>query len=175
MRSLLIKYKWMLCMLALLPFISGCNEADDVQKIFTGKTWKLTYITKKNEHGWYKFSDVTESIYQSYDPQNGTRSFKIEFTGSTDDDLISGDFTGSGSISINGTWRANGTNNDFSTTVKKSSLTDSKDTLGKKIIEGITKATSYGGDENNLYLYFDYKDSAQHDTETLCLVFAPAR
>ena len=41
----------------------------------------MTYITKKNEHSWYKFTDVSEAIYKSYDPINGTKAFKIAFTG----------------------------------------------------------------------------------------------
>lgn len=45
-------------LLLLLPMFSGCNDTDDVAGIFTGKTWKLTYITKANGHGWYKFADV---------------------------------------------------------------------------------------------------------------------
>ena len=35
-------------LLLLLPMFSGCNDTDDVAGIFTGKTWKLTYITKAN-------------------------------------------------------------------------------------------------------------------------------
>lgn len=34
-------------LLLLLPMFSGCNDTDDVAGIFTGKTWKLTYITSK--------------------------------------------------------------------------------------------------------------------------------
>ena len=34
-------------LLLLLPMFSGCNDTDDVAGIFTGKTWKLTYITVK--------------------------------------------------------------------------------------------------------------------------------
>ena len=32
-------------LLLLLPLFSGCNDSDDVAAIFTGKTWKLNYIT----------------------------------------------------------------------------------------------------------------------------------
>ena len=35
-------------LLLLLPMFSGCNDTDDVAGIFTGKTWKLTYITVKD-------------------------------------------------------------------------------------------------------------------------------
>ena len=81
MRRDTVKYIALLfCLTLVIPFLSGCNDTDDVQKIFTGKTWKMTYITKKNEHSWYKFTDVSEAIYKSYDPINGTKAFKIAFT-----------------------------------------------------------------------------------------------
>ena len=50
-----MKYKYLLLLLLMLPFVSGCNDSDDVNGIFTGKVWKLTYITKKNEHKPYDF------------------------------------------------------------------------------------------------------------------------
>ena len=53
-------------LLLLLPMFSGCNDTDDVAGIFTGKTWKLTYITKANGHGWYKFADVDDSNIMEY-------------------------------------------------------------------------------------------------------------
>lgn len=93
MRRDTVKYIALLfCLTLVIPFLSGCNDTDDVQKIFTGKTWKMTYITKKNEHSWYKFTDVSEAIYKSYDPINGTKAFKIAFTGSTEDNIIRGEF-----------------------------------------------------------------------------------
>lgn len=95
MRRDTVKYIALLfCLTLVIPFLSGCNDTDDVQKIFTGKTWKMTYITKKNEHSWYKFTDVSEAIYKSYDPINGTKAFKISFTGSTEDNIIRGEFSG---------------------------------------------------------------------------------
>ena len=138
MRRDTVKYIALLfCLTLVIPFLSGCNDTDDVQKIFTGKTWKMTYITKKNEHSWYKFTDVSEAIYKSYDPINGTKAFKIAFTGSTEDNIIRGEFSGSGSVTFTGTWQAD--------------------------------ATSYEGDERNLYLYFEY------EKETLCIAFTPER
>ncbi len=166
----MMKYKWMGVILLLLPFLlSSCNNSDDVLSIFTGRVWRMTYITKRNEHGWYKFPGVDDSIYKSYEPMNGTRSFVIDFTGSEDDNVVNGDFVGSNSVKITGTWTANGVSNFFSSSIRNSSVTDSKDTLGKYIIDGIKNASSYSGDENNLYLYFEY------GSEMLCIAFAPER
>ena len=162
-----LKHTWLIVLL--LPLLlSSCNDSDDVQKIFTGRTWKLTYITKKNEHGWYKFPGVSENVYQSYDPVRGTRYFEIEFARRTDGGVITGDFTGTGSVRMNGTFRANGVRNAFTAAIKSSSVTGSQDTLGKYIIEGMGKTFSYTGDINNLSLYFEY------NSETLCSSFAPS-
>lgn len=140
-------------LLLLLPMFSGCNDTDDVAGIFTGKTWKLTYITKANGHGWYNFPDKT---------------FMLVFSGSVEDDIIQGTFTGSGAINTNGTWSANGKNQEFGMKVEKGTPIDSKDRIAEKILEGMRKANSYkGSDSRNLYLYY------QTDKEDLCLVFAP--
>ena len=107
-----LKHTWLI--LLLLPLLlSSCNDSDDVQKIFTGRTWKLTYISEKDKHGWYKFPGVSEEVYQSYDPITGKRYFEIDFEGSTDDNVITGTFTGRGSVTMNGTFKANGRTNDY--------------------------------------------------------------
>ena len=42
-------------LLLLLPLFSGCNDSDDVAAIFTGKTWKLNYITVDGGHEMFGF------------------------------------------------------------------------------------------------------------------------
>ena len=153
-------------LLLLLPMFSGCNDTDDVAGIFTGKTWKLTYITKANGHGWYKFADVDDSNIMEY--ADGKKTFMLVFSGTVEDDIIQGTFTGSGAINANGTWSANGKNQEFGKKVEKGTPIDSKDRIAEKILEGMKKANSYkGSDSRNLYLYY------QTDKENLCLVFAP--
>lgn len=153
-------------LLLLLPMFSGCNDTDDVAGIFTGKTWKLTYITKANGHGWYNFPDIAdESNVMEY--INGKKTFMLVFSGSVEDDIIQGTFTGSGAINTNGTWSANGKNQEFGMKVEKGTPIDSKDRIAEKILEGMRKANSYkGSDSRNLYLYY------QTDKEDLCLVFS---
>lgn len=166
----MIRYMIRILCLVLIPVLSGCNGTDDVQKIFTGKTWKMTNITrgKKDEGKWFTFPGVTEKDYESYDPIKGSRAFRISFEGSTLDDVISGKFNSvsPSSITINGSWNANARNNDFHASIEKSSPS-SGDALGKYIIEAIQKATSYEGDEYNLFLYYEYNN------EVLYIAFTP--
>lgn len=42
-------------LLLLLPLFSGCNDSDDVAAIFTGKIWKLNYITVDGGHEMFGF------------------------------------------------------------------------------------------------------------------------
>lgn len=124
-------------LLLLLPMFSGCNDTDDVAGIFTGKTWKLTYITKANGHGWYKFADVDDSNIMEY--ADGKKTFMLVFSGTVEDDIIQGTFTGSGAINTNGTWSANGKNQEFGMKVEKGTPIDSKDRIAEKILEGMKK------------------------------------
>lgn len=166
----MMRYMTIVLCLILIPVLSGCNDTDDVQKIFTGKTWRMTNITrgKKDDGKWFTFPGVTEKDYESYDPVKGSRAFRISFEGSTLDDVISGKFNNvsPSAISINGSWNANARNNDFHANVEKSS-SSSGDALGKYIIEAIQKATSYEGDEYNLFLYYEYNN------EVLYIAFTP--
>ena len=90
-----MKYKYLLLLLLMLPFVSGCNDSDDVNGIFTGKVWKLTYITKKNEHKPYDFwgdKDKYEQSIKNYINKEG--AYTIKFEGETTDNVISGKFSG---------------------------------------------------------------------------------
>ena len=161
-----MKYKYLLLLLLMLPFVSGCNDSDDVNGIFTGKVWKLTYITKKNEHKSYNFwgdKDKYELSIKNYINKEG--AYTIKFEGETTDNVISGKFSGTLlSHSYTGTWSANGESNAFSASVKGSE----NDPLGfsNKFVEGLNRATSYKGNYDNLFIY--YKDEGGRE---LCLVF----
>ena len=132
-------------LLLLLPMFSGCNDTDDVAGIFTGKTWKLTYITVKDSHQMFNFwGNDNKAREQSMKLLDETGRYVITFTGS---------------------WSANGKDNQFNASIQGGN--ESSDILAKNFIEGLNNATSYGGDERNLYLYYKPSGSQQ----TLSLVF----
>ena len=150
----LLTYKT-LWLLLLLPLFSGCNDSDDVQAIFTGKTWRLTYINKKNEHGMMSgFTNESIEIFKKYQD-----AYTISFTGVEEDSRISGSLSGKViTASLNGTWSANGKDNQFSANVANTSETDG---LALEFIKGLNTASSYSGDANNLFLYYTPKGSQQ--------------
>jgi hypothetical protein len=130
-------------LLLLLPLFSGCNDSDDLQGIFTGKTWKLTYINLKDKGGWMNgFSEKSIKILNE-----NQESYTITFTGTEEDNRISNGAVKGRIITadLTGTWSANGKNND----------------LAKEFIKGLNNASSYIGDDNGLFLYYNPAGSQQ--------------
>lgn len=154
-------------LLLLLPMFSGCNDTDDVAGIFTGKTWKLTYITVKDSHQMFNFwGNDNKAREQSMKLLDETGRYVITFNGMEESNIITGTLSGTVITStFTGSWSANGKDNQFNASIQGGN--ESSDILAKNFIEGLNNATSYGGDERNLYLYYKPSGSQQ----TLSLVF----
>lgn len=146
----------------LLPLFAGCNDTDDVAAIFTGKTWKLNYITVDGSHEMFDFwGNDNVARTKSYTELEKNGSYNILFDGIAEGDIISGNIKGTivSSFSLNnGTWSANGKNNNFNASVEGN---NGGDQLAKSFLEGLNNATSYEGDNKNLYLLYKPKDSKQ--------------
>ena len=143
-------------LLLLLPLFSGCNDSDDLQGIFTGKTWKLTYINLKDKGGWMNgFSEKSIKILNE-----NQESYTITFTGTEEDNRISNGAVKGRIITadLTGTWSANGNNNEFHASVTN---VNENDDLAKEFIKGLNNASSYIGDDNGLFLYYNPAGSQQ--------------
>lgn len=143
-------------LLLLLPLFSGCNDSDDLQGIFTGKTWKLTYINLKDKGGWKNgFSEKSIKILNE-----NQESYTITFTGTEEDNRISNGAVKGRIITadLTGTWSANGKNNEFHASVTN---VNENDDLAKEFIKGLNNASSYIGDDNGLFLYYNPAGSQQ--------------
>lgn len=139
-----------LWLLLLLPLFSGCNDSDDLQSIFTGKTWRLSYINYKDQGGMMEgFDKKSMEIFEK-----NKEAYTITFTGTEEDNRISGSISGIVTTSeIKGTWSADGKNNKFSANIGDVSEPDDL-VLSKKFVEGLKNASSYTGDEKGLFLYY---------------------
>lgn len=148
-------------LLLLLPLFSACNDSDDVASIFTGKTWKLNYITVDGQHEMFSFWENKIEENKSIEELNKNGTYNVIFEGVAEGDFISGKIRGTvvASYSLAGTWSANGKNNDFNANITEGN--DGGDKLAKNFIEGLRNATSYEGDDKNLYLLYKPKDSKQ--------------
>lgn len=161
-KRMIYKISWMLL---LLPLFAGCNDTDDVVGIFTGKTWKLNYITVDGGHEMFNFWENKDQENQSINELKKNGSYHVTFTaslieGHTVKGKIEGNLINGGSLT--GSWNANGKNNNFQATVTgnyKINGNKEIDFLAEKFLEGLNSATSYEGDSNNLFILYKPESS----------------
>ena len=105
-----------LLLLLLLPLLGGCDTEDNVLEIFTGKTWKLTYIALEGQHQMFDFwNENTDAAQRSLQLLEQGSTFIIEFNGSETADYVGGDFEAQAvNRSITGNWAANGASRELS-------------------------------------------------------------
>lgn len=151
-------------LLLLLPLFAGCNDTDDVAAIFTGKTWKLNYITVDGGHEMFAFWENEQEKMKIMDELNKPGTYRLVFDGIAEGDVINGNIIGSvtATSSLEGKWSANGKNNNFHTSLITIKGSYGNDKLAKNFLEGLKTATSYEGDNNNLYLL--YKPASGNQT-----------
>lgn len=150
---------FLLLMIVLLPSLSGCNNEDDVIGIFTGKTWKLTFIaaegTRKQFNFWGEagMNPGNKAYTNSMDALSNDETFRLNFEGTDLNGTTGGSFNGRGiTSSVSGFWNANGESHELK--IKLDSKSSEKDVLAKAFITGLENAFKYDGDEKNLYIYY---------------------
>lgn len=133
------------CMLAL----GACNDEDDVIEIFTGKTWKLTYLGSTDD--WEDLSSgVNKNDY--HEEKRAPMSYTVIFY----DGSVR--ITGAENTVWTGTWTADGKNNTFhiNITKKQGEGTTANE---KTFLEQVSGACYYRGDAVLLRLF----DSDRYD------------
>lgn len=145
----------LLCV-ALLPLLAGCNESDDVAEIFTGKTWKLTYIALDGQHQWFDFWDGNEDANQrSLKELEKGATFTVTFHGSDTEEIVGGEFEAQAiNCHLTGYWNADGHSRDLHLTNVRTTGSDS-DVLARAFATGLRNAIRYSGDSQNLYIYYE--------------------
>ena len=144
---------WLLWML-LCPLLAGCTNDDDMIAIFTGKSWKLTYIAAEGTNKQYDFWGGNETAFQnSMDALKNTANFVIGFEGNDLNGIAGGTFSGRGILyTFDGTWSADGESNALSLSLKDAST--ERDVLASAFMQGLRNAYRYSGDSQNLYIYY---------------------
>ena len=130
-------------LLLLLPMFSGCNDTDDVAGIFTGKTWKLTYITVKDSHQMFNFwGNDNKAREQSMKLLDETGRYVITFNGMEESNIIIGTLSGTVITStFTGSWSANGKDNQFNASIQGGN--ESSDILAKNFIWFFNQCQKY--------------------------------
>lgn len=154
--------------LQLLAFIfittslGGCNNEDDVIDIFTGKTWKLTFIaaaddSNKGDDKQFDFWGGNQTLRaNSMKARAQSGNFILEFVGIelTNINGGGGEFEGHGVLAnVSGSWTANGKSNDLVLGSLKFTRNET-DVLAKAFVTGLKNAFRYEGDNQNLYIYY---------------------
>ena len=148
----------MLSLLVLLLF-AGCNMEDDVLEIFSGKTWKLTYISTENSNKQFDFWGSGDSS-QSMEALKQTNTFTITFEGSEINAITGGTFNATAiTATVNGQWNADGKSQEMTTSNVQVSYAES-DPLAIAFVRGLQNAVRYGGDSSNLYIYYKDNDNS---------------
>ncbi|MCD8030621.1 MAG: DUF4847 domain-containing protein [Bacteroides sp.] len=156
------RFIYILSFLIALPVLSSCDNEDDLMGIFTAKTWILTDIMQGTTSYFIWNTESTEEEKEiSKNLLRTEGNYEIAFSGSLVDGTISGTYKGkavSGAGFSNVKWSAN-QKNDFHS--EDFSYNDS-DPLAIEFIYGLQHAHSYGGDYNNLYIYYDTPEGKKH-------------
>ena len=148
----------MLSLLVLLLF-AGCNTEDDVLEIFSGKTWKLTYITTEDSNTPFDFwGDGNPGRH--YAETLGEEVCVVTFEGSEINTTIGGTFNAMAiTATINGQWSADGSNREMKTSDVWVSHAESNP-IAVAFVRGLQNAIRYGGDSKNLYIYYKDNDNS---------------
>lgn len=157
----------LLLMLALIPVFSGCNTEDDLIRIFTGKTWKMSRITIEGKED-VPFGAIAWDSEAAFNRSIELLGMKDNFTVVFEGNEINGELTGN-KVTVtgvqvkkaNGTWSANGKDNTIGLSLNISA--SETDPLAKEFIKGMQNVFKYEGDENQITLY--YKEG-----QTTCLI-----
>ena len=119
--------------------IAACSREDDINEIFSGHTWQLTYIDDGGIRRWPAQTDK----YSLQFTQTG-------FNASTP-----------GGGSINGRWHADGSTREFRCTDISSSNIANNDTIGRLMLKQLKEAVSYDGDIHYLKIIKDKNQQMQ--------------
>ena len=119
--------------------LAACSREDDINEIFTGHTWQLTYIDDGGIRRWPAQTDK----YSLQFTQTG-------FNASTP-----------GGGSINGRWYADGSTREFHCSDVRSSGIANNDTIGQIMLKQLKEAVSYDGDIHFLKIIKDKNQQMQ--------------
>lgn len=148
----------------LLPLLEACDQGDDIAEIFTGKTWKLTYITMNGQT--VDFWNGDEAAYnESERLRRQSATFTVTFHGGDTESVAGGEFNARAvNRTINGQWTADGVSHELRLTDIRVTGSDT-DVLATAFYNGLQNATRYEGDSQNLYIYYEDGET------TKCMAF----
>ena len=145
----MIKIKHILYLLLALPFMTRCNNEDDINEIFVSGTWNVGNFY--NGGKWDKVNDGALPKYTKELDIKALNAMTVSFLkdGTLQGQIATGTFSGN--------WQANGDDRTVSITQLKVNGTPSG--MSKEFIEALKAASFYKGDSNYLKLANEEKKS----------------
>lgn len=155
MKKKMIHTLRLLALVIMASTLGGCNNEDDVIEIFTGKTWKMTFIAAEGSNKPFDFWGGNEAQRESsMNALAQSNNFTLEFVGTDLASTTGGTFDGHGVLAtVSGSWTANGASNDLVLSNVNVSRSET-DALAKAFVTGLQNAYRYTGDNQNLYIYY---------------------
>ena len=135
--------------ISLLPLMGSCEQEDNLETIFLGKTWKLTgiYREKKDVQITTCGSEVTIECLEEFEKFKNTSGYFTLVFGSLEQ--LSGR---AAAATFEGRSSINSKNREFDASVSPS-LSET-DAYSNEFITGINSAYKYWGDIRTLKLYY---------------------
>lgn len=139
---------YILTVVLLSAAATGCTPENDIEGIFVGRTWKLSYFCTVDGDDWKH--DVKPLMTQEeMKSVNTAGKYQITFHDGT--------FSGIAyDTTFSGRWEAEGDSYDFKLTITESSGQE-QDETGRKFLDSLKKARYYLGDYNSVKIFYDEK------------------
>jgi len=145
-----MKTKILFLLLSIIPFVSGCNNTEDIKALIVGKTWRFNSFMYKDETILDRYPTANQVL------EANPNGFYLKFNQNNT-------FTGQAiNCTFSGTWSGDGKSNDFSLNITSISGDDSQQAIATDFVKTIKEVYSYEGDENVLSLFYDYNGRKEH-------------
>ncbi|MBQ8336238.1 MAG: DUF4847 family protein [Bacteroidaceae bacterium] len=138
MKRMIKKINWLILTLALPLLLTSCEREDDINAIFRGTTWYLTYIKNGEKQSETK------------------KRYSINFVNDNFEAVMSG------GARITGKWRADGASHSFGCSNIHVTGSVAGDSIAEKMYSILTNAKRYSGtttwlqiiQDNNTFMQF---------------------
>ena len=139
-----MKTKILVLLLAILPFLSGCNNTENVKGLIVGKTWRLNSFMYNDNVITDRYPTANEIL------EKNPAGFYLKFN---ENNTFYGQAI---NCSFSGTWSGDGKTNNFTMNITNSAGSDDSQKIAVDFVNAAKNAYSYEADENILTIKYKY-------------------
>lgn len=143
--------------LLVLPMLTACDNEDDVKEIFTGKTWKLSYIYAEGAYSipidFWEGDAAKEAASRTLRDVEG--NYTVEFSGAETGGTFRGSVNGRiVNSTFSGQWQADAGTHALTISNLTFGGNAETDVQAVNFKRGLQNVYKYTGDSNGLYLHY---------------------